>query len=212
MKVKFVSNKRKTLANIFLEIAKPNEKGYSREVLKSELIEIDERFNTKNGCGWCRNDIGIGKIYKIKRKYGVDGNKKGGKLYSLKLDGYNKNPIEKRINSKIKKEIKRKRCCILDVGQVECDHKNGKYNDENLADINEQKESDFQPLSKAANDAKREHCKVCKEKKKRYDAKRLGYKESYLYGDEDSENCEGCYWYDPLEFNKLISREFKKEY
>ena len=73
-----------------------------------------------------------------------------------------------------------------------------------------QKEADFQPLSKAANDAKRQHCRECVRTGKRYDAKRLGYKESYIVGNAKTSVCVGCYWYDPLQFNKLISKDFNK--
>jgi hypothetical protein len=36
-----------------------------------------------------------------------------------------------------------------------------------------QKLEDFQPLSKAANDAKRQHCKICMRTGERFDAKKL---------------------------------------
>lgn len=48
----------------------------------------------------------------------------------------------------------------------------------------DQIESNFQHLSRAANVAKRRHCNVCKENGKRYDARRLGYKEGWIAGDE----------------------------
>lgn len=38
---------------------------------------------------------------------------------------------------------------------------------------------DFQPLSKPANDAKRQFCKECKRTGIRYDAKQLGYTVSF---------------------------------
>lgn len=73
----------------------------------------------------------------------------------------------------------------------------------------EQKLSDFQPLSKAANDAKRQFCKECKRTGKRFDAKLLGYPMSYYKGganhNGNEDGCEGCYWYDPLEFKRHLS-------
>ena len=77
--------------------------------------------------------------------------------------------------------------------------------------MEDQNISDFQPLSKAVNDAKRQHCKECIQTGKRYDAKRLGYKESFIVGDENSSSCPGCYWYDPVKFNEIISKDFVKE-
>ena len=79
-----------------------------------------------------------------------------------------------------------------------------------LNDKSLQQLDDFQPLCKTANDAKRGHCKKCRETGKRYDAKRLGYSESYTYGTANSKTCVGCYWYDPIAFNKEISKDFIK--
>ena len=71
-----------------------------------------------------------------------------------------------------------------------------------------QKLSDFQPLSKAANDAKRQFCKDCERTNIRYDAKKLGYPMSYYKGnsthDGTATGCEGCFWYDPIEFRKHL--------
>lgn len=80
-----------------------------------------------------------------------------------------------------------------------------------LNDKSYQKLEDFQPLSKTANDAKRQHCKKCIETGKRYDAKKLGYKESYILGTENSKTCVGCYWHDPKKFNEKISENFNKQ-
>lgn len=198
----------------FLEIAKPNEDGYSREVTMEELISIDESFRTNNGCQWARQDTGPSAEYNLVKRYGVDGNKKNGPVYSIKLNGFNRNYLDKHIRADIKDEITKQRCSILDTGgdkrKIECDHKDGKHADKRISNLESQKLEDFQPLSKAANVAKREHCKKCIETGKRYDAKRLGYKESFLYGNEDSPNCEGCYWYDPKKFNSVISKDYVK--
>lgn len=75
----------------------------------------------------------------------------------------------------------------------------------------EQRLSDFQPLSKAANDAKRQFCIECKNTGIRYDAKQLGYPMSYYEGEarhNGEENaCIGCYWYDPIEFRKHLTQK-----
>ena len=100
---------------------------------------------------------------------------------------------------------------ILDVSaNIEVDHKNGRYSDLANISVDSQKKEDFQPLSKSANDAKRQHCKRCVETGKRYNAQRLGYKEGWIVGDENTSNCIGCYWYDPKRFNELISKDYKK--
>ncbi|MGN1326482.1 MAG: restriction endonuclease, partial [Clostridia bacterium] len=76
-------------------------------------------------------------------------------------------------------------------------------------DLSIQKIEDFQPLSKAANDAKRQFCKECRKTKKRYDAKQLGYPMSFYKGNEnhtgEANGCEGCFWYDPIEFRRHLS-------
>ena len=66
---------------------------------------------------------------------------------------------------------------------------------------------DFQPLSKAANDAKRQHCVECRETGFRFDAKRLGYQVSQVRGNGFyNGTCVGCYWHNPIFFNKEVSR------
>ena len=75
----------------------------------------------------------------------------------------------------------------------------------------DQQLSDFQPLSKAANDAKRQYCKECRRTGIRYDAKKLGYPISYYAGgpnhNMEEDACVGCYWYDPLEFKKHLKQK-----
>ena len=77
--------------------------------------------------------------------------------------------------------------------------------------IKTQKLEDFQPLSKAANDAKRQFCKECRRTNKRFDAKKLGYPISFYAGNENhmgnEEGCIGCFWYDPLEFRKHLIKK-----
>ena len=81
-------------------------------------------------------------------------------------------------------------------------------NESRVMNNENQKLSDFQPLSKAANDAKRQYCKECRASGKRFDAKLLGYPMSYYEGvaeHQGEENaCIGCYWYDPLEFKRHL--------
>lgn len=181
---------------------------FSREIPISELKNIHPGFESTNGCQWARSDNSyLGKKYKIKRP------KAGGKVFAVQLDGPNNNSIKKYrgIRKDIKESICSRRCVVLDIGSnVEVDHKNGKYDELSNVTLEEQKESDFQPLSKSVNDAKRQHCKECIRDGKRYDARRLGYKEGWVVGDENTAPCIGCYWYDPKRFNQLISKDFLK--
>ena len=184
------------------------EEGFSPIIPMEELEKYHHSFHTTNGGDWCRsNQSYLGKKYNIERK------RRGGRIFSIKTDGYNKQTkINQTIRTDIMKNIQAKRCAILDIStNIECDHKDGMKDDWRLNDKNNQKLEDFQPLSKTANDAKRQHCKKCIETGKRYDAKKLGYKESYIFGTETSKTCVGCYWYDPKKFNEKISENFNKE-
>ncbi len=181
---------------------------FSREVSIEELKAIHPDFESTNGCQWARSDNSyLGKKYIINRP------KTKGKVSAIKLDGANNKSIKRNrsIKSEIVNSISKKRCSILDVGtNIEIDHKDGHYDVLTNQDIATQKESDFQPLSKAANDAKRSHCKKCVVSGKRYNATALGYTHGFIFGDEDTKTCQGCYWYDPKYFNKIISKDYKK--
>ena len=97
------------------------------------------------------------------------------------------------------------------VSVEEVDHKNGMKNEARVMQNEDQRLSDFQPLSKAANDAKRQYCKECKASGIRYDAKQLGYPMSYYSGVAEHHGeknaCIGCYWYDPLEFKRHLTEK-----
>ena len=84
-------------------------------------------------------------------------------------------------------------------------------NEDRVMKNEDQRLSDFQPLSKAANDAKRQFCKECRQTGIRYDAKKLGYPMSYYKGgakhNNEEDACVGCYWYDPLEFKSHLKQK-----
>ena len=132
-------------------------------------------------------------------------------ISSIKLNGYNKNEAKKYrgISKNIQEALKGQKCAVLDVNSDnEIDHKNARYNDKRNKSSKTQKLEDFQVLTKAVNDAKRQHCKRCRESGIRYDAKNLGYAFSYICGNEKSKTCKGCYWNDPQAFNATISANF----
>ncbi len=182
---------------------------FSKEYRIDELEKIHPGFRSKNGCQWARSDnCYLGKKYVIKREH------EGGCVSSVKLEGSNDKSLKRNrgIKKEIIDEISKRRCVILDVGsQIECDHKDGHYDVLSNQSTETQKITDFQALSKAANDAKRSHCNECKKTGKRYDARKLGYSQAFILGDENTSVCQGCYWYDPKYFNEVISKGFKKE-
>lgn len=166
----------------------------SKSIAVSTLKNIHPGFETSNGCQWARSDTSyLGKKYQILRK------KQNGKVSEVQLIGpNNSNKKFRGVRQDIRRAISSQRCAVLDTGNnIEVDHKNGKYDDRRNASPETQNIDDFQPLSKAVNDAKRQHCRECVENGKRYDARRLGYSEGWVVGDANTADCKGCYWYDP---------------
>ena len=199
--------KKGTKPYLFLKLSCPNEQGISRWVSKTEFVGEYSDLMFQNGADWCRKESTIAKYYEIEFDKSITN---GNGVDRIRLNGYKKE--EDRIGSQsIRNEIKNyykdKRCVILYTSKPEVDHKNGWKNDSSM-NIKTQKLEDFQPLSKAANDAKRQFCKECRKLNKRFDAMSLGYPISYYSGNEkhigDSNGCIGCFWYDPIEFRRHL--------
>lgn len=190
---------------LFLKLAQPDSNGYSRWVQASEFVGEFSELTFGNGASWARKESTLAKKYIIEfDKTQTAGNR----IDAIRLAGLNNGDFSQNIRTDIKKIIKAQRCVVLGTSNPEVDHKNGMKNEARVMRNEDQKLSDFQPLSKAANDAKRQYCKECRRTGLRYDAKKLGYPISYYYGNAEH-NCEenaciGCYWYDPLEFRKHL--------
>lgn len=188
---------------IFLENCNIDYKtGYSDCVSYTKLDTLG--LKTTNGGDWCRTDGTLGKYFNIDRK------KEKGKIVSVQLVGYSKSKVHKTISKNIRELFKNARCKILDIygNNIEIDHKDGRKD----IDPKDQHSDNFQPLHKTANDAKRTHCKKCKETGIRYDAKNLGYSVSQWIGTSEYKgSCVGCFWYDPVEFNSQTSQNYVKE-
>ena len=196
-----------TKAQMFLQAAQPDENGRTRLWLYTELEALypGVEFQTKNGGDWNRSDGQLKEFIVIREK-------DKGRSIGIRLDGYRDSSIERRVRSDIYKAIRKQRCRVVDVGgeNIECDHKDGRYNSETYGDVNNQQEDDFQPLLRNVNLSKRTHCKICEETNERYDAKRLGYSVGWITGGSNySGTCVGCYWYDPRKFNQVVSKDFK---
>lgn len=204
-----MAGKKKSKAELFIELAQPDENGYSRWVDTSEFTGKYERLKLGNGFDFGRKESPLAQKYIIetdkKRSPGVG-------IDAIRLNGFkDEDPYTQYIRPEIKKEIKKHRCVILGTSDPEVDHKNGMKNEGRVMKNEDQQLSDFQPLSKAANDAKRQFCKECRESGVRYDAKLLGYPISYYAGGAEHHGevdaCVGCYWYDPLEFKKHLIKK-----
>ena len=205
--------------DLFLELAKPNEKGVSRWVDVTEFIGKYTKLRLGNGGSWCRkNSI-------LARKYIVEFNKaktKGNSIDSIRLNGFNSDDsFNQVIRKDIKDFYKTQNCVMLGINgssentKIEIDHKDGRKEDLRVSNSQTQKFEDFQPLCKAANDVKRQICKRCKETNKRWDAKNIkGNPYSFYDGDENYTNelgCKGCYQYDPVEYRKTCTKMISKE-
>ena len=68
------------------------------------------------------------------------------------MNGFNNGDYSQHIRADIKREISSRRCVVLGTSKPEVDHKNGMKNEGRVMRNEDQQLSDFQPLSKAAND------------------------------------------------------------
>ena len=190
-------------ASLYIELAEPDDLGFSRPVSVGEFEGKYESLKFGNGGDWIRRDGRLARHYNIRRH--PEGR---GKITHVELQGFKKVPVtEKPIPKHIGEQIKSQRCVVLGTSNPECDHKDGRLDDPRLSDANRVTIDDFQPLSKAANDAKRQHCLDCRDTGQRFDAKRLGYSVSQVRGNGwYNGTCVGCYWHDPIFFNQEVSK------
>lgn len=185
-----------------------DENGCSEIIFIEDLItQHGDKFKSNNGCQWARKGSKLDKKYILTRFQAKDLGGSGNKVIAVKVDGFRETIENHSIPSSIRAALKGKVCAVLGVltSDMEIDHKNGKYNTE------EYQQEDFQPFTKSVNDAKREHCKRCNASGCRFKASLLGYSVDYVEGDENSSTCQGCYWYDPQEFNRIISAQYNKK-
>jgi len=197
---------------LFIELAKPDKNWISRWVNTSEFVDDYSQLELLNWLSWGRRSSSLAKKYIIE----VDKTKTSGvKIDRIRLNWFNNSKtkhITQSIRADIKKEIWKKRCIVLGTNRscdhkVEVDHKDGRKENLEIMNTKTQTIDDFQPLSKPANDAKRQFCKKCKETWIRYDAKKLWYTISYTKWKAEYEKwigCHWCFWYDPIEFRKSL--------
>jgi hypothetical protein len=201
-------NQKQTPCDIFIENFIDNTTGCSDIIYIKDLIEqFGEQFQSNNGCQWARKGSKLDKNYILVRWHANELEMPGGnKVVGVQTKGFKETIENHSIPQEVKTLLKNQPCAVLGVvtTDMEIDHKNGKY------DSKKYTANDFQPLTKSVNDAKREHCKRCNATKSRFKASILGYSVDFIKGDEHSNDCFGCYWYDPQLFNKTISSNFKE--
>ena len=208
-----------TKTELFLELAKPNTDGISRWVKTTEFIGKYKELQLGNGGSWCRASSSLAKKYIVEFDKSLTS---GNSIDAVRLNGFNTNKtFSQNIRSDIKDFYKNQNCVMLGIQgdsentKIEIDHKDGRKDDWRVSDVRTQKLEDFQPLCKAANDAKRQICKKCKETDKRWNAKNLkGNPYPFYEGDEnytEDLGCVGCYQYDPVEYRKSSIKRIAKE-
>ncbi len=210
---------KNNLINLFLELANPNEEtGESRWVYTAEFVGKYKDLVLGNGWSWGRKSSRLQRIYTVE----VKREGKGNTITAIRLVGYNEDThFNQNIRQDIKDTISKRKCVMLGVNSssentiIEVDHKDGRKEDMRVSDMATQKIEDFQPLCKAANDIKRQICKLCKMTDKRWDAKNiLGNPYSFYEGDEqytEELGCKGCYQYDPVEYRIQSIRKLSEE-
>ena len=228
---------------LFLKLSNYDEEsGISQCVSTSSFTDEYLSLKLGNGGGWCRKNAcknlkiatckQNGKIEYLWKNandeekteiqdffdviYPIDTRISGNSIKYIKVFG--KNDDSKQCSRSIRKNIKdywkKHPCCVCGSNtDIECDHKNGLYNDERVNNIETQLIEDFQSLCKHCNDQKRQVEKKTRETGKRYGASNIPslkiFNIDFTCGDEnydpkDPNALVGTYWYDPIAFNEYV--------
>jgi hypothetical protein len=181
---------------------------YKIEVETNSWITKDDMTNR----GFFPPENSNGKdIRFVTRKYEIEEVRKGTSVTRFRVLGTHSKNSNRGIRSDIVKVIRNQPCAMLKTkANIEVDHKNGRYNDERVLNLNTQNINDFQPLCKTINNIKRESCKKCKLTGERFDAKIYGFLISNLNGESihngNPEGCKGCFFYDVEYFKEIHSQ------
>jgi len=196
------------------KVLQPDSKGCSRYVSKEEMVSKFPELVHKNGLGWGRKSSGLARKYRIEISYN------GKEIAGYRLVGFAEENNARPIRKDIKERIVDAPCVVTgvspsfsDIGRIECDHKNGRYDESRLEEPSEQQLSDFQPLHRTVNLIKRAHCKRCVSTGKRFDATSVGFAVGWTQGGptrpDNPKGCVGCYWHDPKDFHAKVSAGYR---
>ena len=212
----------------------------TRFVNKDEFVNEYSSLFFKNGGDWCRNSTIKTSIYKFAtmKSNGTEINipwkasdeeakiieedfrtnckiiKGNNQVYYFKIFGIKNEDSSHPIRKDILDYYKKIPCVNCGSNsELQCDHKNGLYNDLRVLDAKTQTLEDFQSLCRHCNCQKRQVEKKTKETSKRYSASNIPslniFCIDFIEGDEtinfeDINALKGTYWYDPIEFMKQI--------
>lgn len=212
----------------------------TRFVNKDEFIGEYALLFFKNGGDWCRNSAIKTSIYKfatmksngteinipwktteteakiIEEDFRTNCNiiKGNNQVYYFKIFGIKSEESTHPIRKDILDYYKKIPCVNCGSNsELQCDHKNGLYNDLRVLDAKTQTLDDFQSLCRHCNCQKRQVEKKTKETSKRYSASNIPslsiFGIDFIEGNEtinfeDVNALKGTYWYDPIEFMKQI--------
>jgi len=200
-----------TKTDRFLQLAMPDNNGKTKWIDVRVFAGKNKDLAFGNGASWARKESSLAKKFIVEFDKSLT---PGNGIDRIRLNGFNNTKIgNQNIKSSIKQHYRNKRCVVLYTSgtsgkPIEIDHKNGRKNDSRVMNVKTQILTDFQPFSKAANDAKRQHCKNCVKTNNRFDATEIGYQKAYYKGGKKHngkpDGCEGCFWYDPVEFRKYL--------
>lgn len=195
-----------TIVGRLLKYSPIDELGYSQPTFFSTFdIVNDAKLIPNNGVQWDRQ---------VKNYFNVKYFKEKGTTMGYQFIGFNLQDVNK--NRQIRSDIRK---AFDDAPCVHCwtpnkphkkheiDHKNGRYDDNQVFKTESQEIDHFQALCREHNLLKRSACKKCKVNNIRFDATFLGYQESVTEGTlkyEEKLGCKGCYLYDPLDFRSQL--------
>ena len=80
-----MSEKKQSKRELFLELAQPDDEGFSRAVETTELVGKYDRLKMGNGGDWCRRESKLAQIYNVVRNK-EEG--RGNKIVSVELQGF----------------------------------------------------------------------------------------------------------------------------
>jgi hypothetical protein len=189
--------------NLVIKLFNPNNLGISRWVSKEECTGKFKSLYPTNGNQWYRN---IGLSHYIFEKNIIDG------IIHWRFNGFKEKQSGRPIKDSIRKNILNRNCSHTGFSgsknnEIIVDHKNGRYDDEKVLNVNDQILDDFQPLNNQSNLKKRTDCMNCIKTNNRFDGKTLGYSISVIEGELTYDGyCNGCYWYDCEKFKKELTK------